>query len=201
MLPGGNIRDAFMPLPFKEPSQTLLQLMGVVVSAGQRFAAIADMQVGDGNQQAAVGTTIALLERGSRVMSAIHKRLYVAMKQEFGLLAAVYKTYLPQEYPYDVVGANRNIKVSDFDDKVDIIPVADPNIFSQTQRITMAQTELQLAQANPQMHNMYQAFHDMYSAIGVKDIDKILPPPQQPSPMDPAVENILAMSNKPFSSF
>ena len=199
--PGGNIRDAFMPLPFKEPSQTLLQLMGVVVSAGQRFAAIADMQVGDGNQQAAVGTTIALLERGSRVMSAIHKRLYVAMKQEFGLLAAVYKTYLPQEYPYDVVGANRSIKVSDFDDRVDIIPVADPNIFSQTQRITMAQTELQLAQANPQMHNMYQAFHDMYSAIGVKDIDKILPPPQQPSPMDPAVENILAMSNKPFQAF
>jgi len=199
--PGGNIRDAFMPLPFKEPSQTLLQLMGVVVSAGQRFAAIADMQVGDGNQQAAVGTTIALLERGSRVMSAIHKRLYVAMKQEFGLLAAVFKTYLPQEYPYDVVGANRNIKVADFDDKVDIVPVADPNIFSQTQRITMAQTELQLAQANPQMHNMYEAFHDMYSAIGVKDIDKILPPPQPPSPMDPAVENILAMSNKPFQAF
>ena len=199
--PGGNIRDAFMPLPFKEPSQTLLQLMGVVVSAGQRFAAIADMQVGDGNQQAAVGTTIALLERGSRVMSAIHKRLYVAMKQEFGLLAAVFKTYLPQEYPYDVVGANRNIKVADFDDKVDILPIADPNIFSQTQRITMAQTELQLAQANPQMHNMYEAFHDMYSAIGVKDIDKILPPPQPPSPMDPAVENILAMSNKPFQAF
>jgi len=199
--PGGNIRDAFMPLPFKEPSQTLLQLMGIVVQAGQRFAAIADMQVGDGNQQAAVGTTIALLERGSRVMSAIHKRLYVAMKQEFGLLAAVYKTYLPQEYPYDVVGANRNIKVSDFDDKVDIIPIADPNIFSQTQRITMAQTELQLAMANPQLHNLYEAFHDMYSAIGVKDIDKILPPPQQPQPMDPAAENILAMSNKPFQAF
>ena len=199
--PGGNIRDAFMPLPFKEPSQTLLSLMGIVVQAGQRFAAIADMQVGDGNQQAAVGTTIALLERGSRVMSAIHKRLYVAMKQEFGLLAAVFKTYLPQEYPYDVVGANRNIKVSDFDDKVDIIPIADPNIFSQTQRITMAQTELQLAQANPQMHNLYEAFHDMYSAIGVKDIDKILPPPQPPSPLDPAVENILAMSNKPFQAF
>ena len=166
--PGGNIRDAFMPLPFKEPSQTLLQLMGIVVQAGQRFAAIADMQVGDGNQQAAVGTTIALLERGSRVMSAIHKRLYVAMKQEFQLLAGVYKTYLPQEYPYDVVGGQRNIKVADFDDKVDIIPIADPNIFSQTQRITMAQTELQLAMANPQLHNLYEAFHDMYQAIGVK---------------------------------
>jgi len=199
--PGGNIRDAFMPLPFKEPSQTLLQLMGIVVQAGQRFAAIADMQVGDGNQQAAVGTTIALLERGSRVMSAIHKRLYVAMKQEFQLLAGVYKTYLPQEYPYDVVGGQRNIKVADFDDKVDIIPIADPNIFSQTQRITMAQTELQLAQANPQLHNLYEAFHDMYVAIGVKDVDKILPPPQQPQPMDPAAENILAMSNKPFQAF
>ena len=152
--PGGNIRDAFMPLPFKEPSATLLQLMGIVVQAGQRFAAIADMQVGDGNQQAAVGTTIALLERGSRVMSAIHKRLYVALKQEFVLLADVFKTYLPAEYPYDVVGGQRNIKVADFDDKIDILPVADPNIFSQSQRISLAQTELQLAMSNPQMHNM-----------------------------------------------
>jgi hypothetical protein len=199
--PGGSIRDAFMPLPFKEPSTTLLQLMGIVVQAGQRFAAIADMQVGDGNQQAAVGTTIALLERGSRVMSAIHKRLYVAMKTEFQLLAGVYKTYLPQEYPYDVVGGQRNIKVMDFDDKVDIIPVADPNIFSQSQRISLAQTELQLAMSNPQMHNMYEAFHAMYTAIGVKNIDKVLPPPQQPQPLDPAAENILAMSGKPFQAF
>ena len=199
--PGGNIKDAFMPLPFKEPSQTLLQLMGTVVSAGQRFAAIADMQVGDGNQQAAVGTTIALLERGSRVMSAIHKRLYVAMKSEFNLLAGVFKTYLPPEYPYDVVGGQKNVKVSDFDDKVDIIPVADPNIFSQSQRISMAQTELQLAQSNPGMHNLYEAYRHMYEAIGVKNIDQILPPPAEPSPMDPATENILAMSNKPFQAF
>jgi hypothetical protein len=199
--PGGNIKDAFMTLPFKEPSQTLLQLMGIVVSAGQRFAAIADMQVGDGNQQAAVGTTIALLERGSRVMSAIHKRLFVAMKQEFKLLADVFKTYLPPEYPYDVVGAQRNVKVTDFDDKVDIIPVADPNIFSQSQRISMAQTELQLAMSNPQMHNLYEAFYAMYRAIGVKDIDKILPPPPQPQPLDPAVENIMALSSKPFQAF
>jgi hypothetical protein len=199
--PGGNIKDAFMTLPFKEPSQTLLQLMGIVVSAGQRFAAIADMQVGDGNQQAAVGTTIALLERGSRVMSAIHKRLFVAMKQEFKLLADVFKTYVPPEYPYDVVGAQRNVKVTDFDDKVDIIPVADPNIFSQSQRISMAQTELQLAMSNPQMHNLYEAFYAMYRAIGVKDIDKILPPPPQPQPLDPAVENIMALSSKPFQAF
>ena len=199
--PGGNIKDAFMTLPFKEPSQTLLSLMGTVVQAGQRFAAIADMQVGDGNQQAAVGTTIALLERGSRVMSAIHKRLFVGLKQEFNLLAGVFKTYLPPEYPYDVVGAQRNVKQTDFDDKVDIVPVADPNIFSQSQRISMAQTELQLAQANPQMHNMYEAFYAMYSAIGVKEIDKILPPPPQPTPLDPAVENIMALSSKPFQAF
>jgi hypothetical protein len=199
--PGGNIRDAFMPLPFKEPSATLLQLMGIVVQAGQRFAAIADMQVGDGNQQAAVGTTIALLERGSRVMSAIHKRLYVALKKEFTLLADVFKTYLPPEYPYDVVGGQRNIKVADFDDKVDILPVADPNIFSQSQRISLAQTELQLAMSNPGMHNLYEAYRDMYEAIGVKNIDQILPPPAQPMPMDPAAENIMAMSGKPFQAF
>ena len=199
--PGGSIKDAFMTLPFKEPSQTLLQLMGIVVSAGQRFAAIADMQVGDGNQQAAVGTTIALLERGSRVMSAIHKRLYVAMKTEFSLLANVFKTYLPPEYPYDVVGAQRNVKVTDFDDKIDIVPVADPNIFSQSQRISMAQTELQLAMANPKLHNLYEAFYSMYQAIGVKEIDKILPPPAQPQPIDPAVENIMALSAKPFQAF
>ena len=199
--PGGNIRDAFMPLPFKEPSATLLQLMGIVVQAGQRFAAIADMQVGDGNQQAAVGTTIALLERGSRVMSAIHKRLYVALKKEFVLLADVFKQYLPPEYPYDVIGGQRNIKVADFDDKVDIMPIADPNIFSQSQRISLAQTELQLAMSNPGMHNMYEAYRDMYTAIGVKNIDKILPPPQQPMPMDPAAENIMAMSGKPFQAF
>jgi hypothetical protein len=156
--PGGSIKDAFMPLPFKEPSATLLQLMGIVVQAGQRFAAIADMQVGDGNQQAAVGTTIALLERGSRVMSAIHKRLYVAMKSEFKLLSGVFKQYLPPEYPYDVVGGQRQIKQADFDDKVDILPVADPNIFSQSQRISMAQTELQLAMSNPKMHNLYEAY-------------------------------------------
>ena len=199
--PGGNIRDAFMPLPFKEPSATLLQLMGIVVQAGQRFAAIADMQVGDGNQQAAVGTTIALLERGSRVMSAIHKRLYVALKQEFTLLAEVFKTYLPPEYPYDVVGGQRNIKVADFDDKIDILPVADPNIFSQSQRITLAQTELQLAMSNPGIHNLYEAYRDMYTAIGVKDVNRILPPPQPPQPMDPAAENILAMTGKPFQAF
>ena len=199
--PGGNLRDSFMTLPFKEPSPTLLNLLGVVVNAGQRFASIADSQVGDMNQAAAVGTTVALLERGSRVMSAIHKRLYVGLKQEFKLLADVFKTYLPPVYPYDVPGAQRQIKATDFDDRVDIVPVADPNIFSQTQRISMAQTQLQLAQSNPQIHNLYQAYRSMYEAIGVKDVNLILPPPTPPMPMDPSQEHILAMAGKPFQAF
>jgi hypothetical protein len=199
--PGGNIKDQFMPLPFKGPDQTLLALMGVVVQAGQRFASIADMQVGDMNQSAAVGTTVALLERGSRVMSAIHKRLYVGLKQEFKLLASVFKTYLPPIYPYDVPGARREVKVQDFDDRIDILPVADPNIFSQTQRISMAQTQLQLAQSNPQIHNLYQAYRSMYDALGVKNVNAILPPPAAPQPLDPSLEHILAMSGKPFQAF
>ena len=199
--PGGNIRDQFMQLPFKGPDATLLQLMGIVVNAGQRFASIADSQVGDMNQQAAVGTTVALLERGSRVMSAIHKRLYVGLKQEFKLLSEVFKTYLPAEYPYDVPGATRNIKVQDFDDKVDILPVADPNIFSQTQRISMAQTQLQLAQTNPQIHDIYQAYRSMYDALGIKNVNAILPPPAVPTPLDPSLEEIAAMGMKPFQAF
>jgi len=199
--PGGNLRDAFMTLPFKEPSQTLLQLMGVVVSAGQRFASIADLQVGDGNQQAAVGTTVAMLERGSRTMSAIHKRLYAGMKREFNLLARVFKLYLPPVYPYDVVGGQRQIMQTDFDDRVDILPVADPNIFSQTQRISLAQTELQLASSNPKMHNQYEVYRNMYEALGVKDIDLILKKPPAPMPKDPALEHIDALAGMPFRAY
>ena len=199
--PGGNLKDAFVFLPYKEPSATLLQLMGIVVQAGQRFASIADMQVGDGNQQAAVGTTVALLERGSRVMSAIHKRLYVGLKQEFKLLAKIFGESLPPEYPYDVPGASRNIKATDFDDRVDILPVADPNIFSMSQRVSLAQEQLRLATSNPQMHNMYMAYRGMYEAIGVKDIDRVLPPPPPNQPKDPALEHIDAMGMKPFQAF
>ena len=199
--PGGNLKDSFMMLPFKEPSQTLLQLMGVVVSGAQRFASIADLQVGDGNQQAAVGTTVALLERGSRTMSAIHKRIYSALKNEFRILARVFKLYLPEEYPYDVVGGQRTIKQQDFDDRVDILPVADPNIFSQTQRISLAQTELQLATSNPQMHNMYNVFRNMYEALGVKNIDQILIKPMPPQPKDPALEHIDALGGAQFQAF
>jgi len=199
--PGGRLDDAFKILPFKEPSQTLLSLMGVVVQAGQRFASIADMQVGDGNQSAAVGTTVALLERGSRVMSAIHKRLYASMKKEFMLLSDVFAMYLPPEYPYDVVGGQRQVKATDFDARIDIIPVADPNIFSQTQRIQLAQTGLQMAMSNPGMHNLYSAYKAMYEALGVKDIDALLPPVAQPAPMDPSVEHINALSAKSIKAF
>jgi len=199
--PGGSLRDAFFPLPYKEPSPTLLQLLGVVVQAGQRFAAIADMQIGDTKQNAAVGTTIALLERGSRVMSAIHKRCYAAMKDEFKILARVVSQYLPPEYPYDVVGGQRNVKQTDFDDRVDVVPVADPNIFSMSQRITLAQTQLQIATSNPQLHNMYQIYRNMYEAIGVKNVDAVLPPPAPNAPMDPSMEHINALAGKPFQAF
>jgi hypothetical protein len=199
--PGGSLRDAFFPLPYKEPSPTLLQLLGVVVQAGQRFAAIADMQVGDTKQNAAVGTTIALLERGSRVMSAIHKRCYAAMKDEFRILSKVVSQYLPPEYPYDVVGGQRNIKQTDFDQRVDVIPVADPNIFSMSQRITLAQTQLQLATSQPQIHNLYQVYRNMYEAIGVKNVDAVLPPPAPNAPMDPSMEHINALAGKPFQAF
>jgi len=200
-VPGGDIQSQFMQLPFKGPNPVLLELMGLCVNSAQRFASIADAQVGDMNQQAAVGTTVALLERGSRVMSAIHKRLYVGLKQELKLLAEVFASYLPPEYPYEVPGASRNIKLSDFDARIDILPIADPNIFSQTQRIGMAQTQLQLAQSNPQIHDIYQAYRSMYEAIGVKNVNAILPPPSQPQPLDPVLEEIAAMGMKPIQAF
>jgi hypothetical protein len=199
--PGGNIRDQFQLLPFKEPSTTLFNLLGFCVDAGKRFASIADTQVGEGSQQAAVGTTIALLERGSRVMSAIHKRCYYAMKEEFRLLAKVIQEYLPAEYPYAVYGGERMIKLVDFDDRVDIIPVADPNIFSMSQRVTLAQTQLQIAQSNPQLHNMHEAYRRVYEALGAKQIPELLKPKEQQMPKDPAMENMEAMQMKPLMAF
>ncbi len=201
--PGGAIRDSLMPLPFKGPDQTLFNLLGFVVDAGQRFATITDMKVGDGNQGAAVGTTIALLEQGSRVMSAVHKRLHYAMKLEFKLLAKVMAEFLPQEYPYSVEGADTSVMATDFDDRIDVVPVSDPNIFSQAQRIALAQTKLQLAGAAPEMHNMYEVYQDMYDALGVKDVDRIMRriPDEEPAPKDPAQENIDVMDMIPLQAF
>ena len=201
--PGGAIRDSLMPLPFKGPDGTLFQLLGFVVDAGRRFATITDMKVGDGNQQAAVGTTIALLEQGSRVMSAVHKRLHYAMRLEFKILSRVMSESLPGEYPYAVEGEDSAIKATDFDDRVDVVPVSDPNVFSQAQRIALAQTKLQLAGAAPDLHNMYEVYRDMYDALGVKDTDRIMKrvPDEEPTPKDPAQENIDVMDMVTLKAF
>ena len=191
--PGGNIKDQFQMLPFKEPSQVLFSLLGFVVQAGQKFAGVMDMQTGEDKQNRAVGTTLAMLERGSRVMSAIHKRCYYAMRLEFKLLANVFGTYLPPVYPYQVVGADNTIKAADFGPEVDIIPVADPNIFSLSQRITLASQQLQVAQSNPQLHDIREAYRRVYEAMGTKEIDKLLKPEKKPTPKDPGVENAGAL--------
>jgi|TARA_R100001510_G_scaffold57792_1_gene67910 hypothetical protein len=201
-VPGGTIRDALMPLPYKEPSNVLSQLLGVIIDSGRRFASIADMQVGDiGSQQLPVGTTVAMLERGTKVMSAIHKRLHYAQKKEFNLLAGIFSKSLPPTYPYDVPGATREIKVTDFDDRVDILPVSDPNIFSMAQRVMLAQQELQMAQAAPQIHDLREAYKRMYEALEVKNIDLILPPVQEIPPRDPISEQQAAMTGQPIKAF
>lgn len=201
--PGGAIRDSLMPLPFKGPDNTLMSLLGFVVDAGRRFATITDMKVGDGNQQAAVGTTIALMEQGSRVMSAVHKRLHYAMRVEFKLLARVMGESLPPVYPYSIEGVDSAVKAQDFDARIDIIPVSNPNVFSQAQRIALAQTQMQLAAQAPQMHNMYEVYRDMYEALGVRNIDKYLmnEQNQQPVPKDPAQENMDALDGKKLQAF
>ena len=201
--PGGAIRDSIMPLPFKGPDATLFNLLGFVVQAGQRYATITDLKVGDGNQQAAVGTTIAMLEQGTRVMSAVHKRLHYAMRQEFKILARLMSETLPQEYPYTIAGGDEKVMATDFDDRVDVIPVSNPNVFSQAQRIVLAQTKMQLAAQAPDMHNMHEVFRDMYEALGVTDIDRIMKvvPTDEPVPLDPAQENINALDMLPLKAF
>jgi len=198
---GMELSASLFPLPYKEPSQVLFSLLGLCVDSGRRLASITDMQVGDSNQNAAVGTTIALLEKGSSVMSAVHKRLHYSQGIEFGLLAKGFAEYLPEEYPYDVPGESRVIKAKDFDDRIDILPVSDPNIFSIAQRITMAQTQLQLAQSAPQMHNMYEAYRRMYEAIGVRDIDGLLISQNVDKPKDPVSENSQALDGSPLKAF
>jgi hypothetical protein len=201
--PGGSLRDGLLPLPYKEPSQTLFQLLGFCVEAGSRFAAIADQKVGDAAQAGApVGTTMALMERGARVMSAIHKRLHYAQKIEFKLLAKIFAESLPPRYPYEVGNdAVPSLKAEDFSQDIDVIPVSDPNIFSMSQRVTLAQTQLQLAQADPGAHNMYEAYRRMYQALGVKDIDMILPVPPEPQPMDPGLENAASLKGQGLTAF
>ena len=203
--PGGSLREALMPLPFKEPSGTLLNLLGMLVDAGRRFASIGDMQVGDGNQEAPVGTTVALLERGSRVMSAIHKRLHYSQRIEFNLLAGLFRDYLPPQYPYMTANGDQSVKQSDFDDRIDIIPVSDPNIFSMSQRVMLAQEMLRMVQAAPEIHGpmgIYNAYKRMYEAMGVQQVDQILPPPPpQPQPIAAALENAGFLAMQPATPF
>jgi hypothetical protein len=193
-VPGGDIASSLMPLPYKEPSATLFNLLGFCIDAAQKFIGTTDLGMGDSNNEMPVGTAIAMLERGSRVMSAVHKRLHNAQMQELKLLAGIFADYLPPEYPYEVTGADASIKAADFDGKIDVLPVSDPNIFSMTQRITLAQQQLQLAQNAPQMHNLYEAYRRMYAALGVTDIDLVLPPPPQAMPESPALENARSLT-------
>ncbi|WP_353246287.1 hypothetical protein [Limnohabitans sp.] len=198
---GAELSASLMPLPYKEPSQVLFALMGFLVDSGKRLSSTADMQVGDGNQYAQVGTTLALLERGSMVMSSIHKRLHYAQTLEFRLLFEGFGQYMPDEYPYEVPGASRKIKKADFDTMVSVQPVADPNIFSSAQRIQIAQMQLQLAQSAPNMHNMYEAYYRMYAALNIRDIDGVLLPQNTNSPRDPASENSDVLNGMKLKAF
>jgi hypothetical protein len=198
---GAELSSSLLPLPYKEPSQVLFALLGFLVDAGKRLSSTADMQVGDGNQYAQVGTTLALLERGSMVMSAIHKRLHYAQSLEFRLLAEGFGEYLPDEYPYEVPGASRKIKKADFNKMVSVLPVADPNIFSSAQRIQLAQMQLQMAQSAPQMHNIYEAYYRVYAALNVRDIDGLLLPQNNQMPRDPASENASVLNGMQLKAF
>jgi len=199
--PGGTIRDSFLPLPYKEPSATLSNLLGVLVESGKRFASVIDQGGAEANQNAPVGSTIAMLERGQRVISAIHKRLHWAQKSEFKILKRIFGEVLPPEYPYQVQGAQQTVFREDFGNQVDVIPVSDPNIFSTTQRIILAQTQLQMAQSAPQIHNLKAAFRKMYIALNIQDIDDILIPDTPPAPKDPVQENQDSLQTVPLQAF
>ena len=199
-VPGGDLKNSIIPLPYKEPSATLANLLGVVVDSGRRFAQVADAKVADMNSQAPVGTTVALIEQGSKIISSIHKRLHYAQKQEFRMLAEIFSEN-PVPYPYFVGNVPPETMQADFDGRVDILPVSDPNIFSMAQRLSLAQTQLQLAQAAPQIHNVNEAYRRMYDALDIKNIEAILPPKPQPKPVDPATENGNAMKNMPLQVF
>jgi len=205
---GGSLKENLIPLPVKEPSNVLMQLLGMLIDSGKRFASIADTNVGDVNQAMPVGTTVALLERGTKVMSAIHKRLHYAQRIEFQLLAKVFSEYLPPMYPYQAQGGSQEVKQTDFDGRVDVIPVSDPNIFSQSQRITMAQELMQLVKSNPEIHGpkgTYEAYRRMYSALGIDNVDSLLqpppPPPPPPAPIDAGIENSGFMMGQPQQAF
>tara|TARA_B100000085_G_scaffold226935_1_gene212707 strand:- start:102 stop:2444 length:2343 start_codon:yes stop_codon:yes gene_type:complete len=198
-LPGGAIRDNILPLPFKEPSPTLAQLMGVLVEEGRRIASIADLQIGEGNQEAPVGTTIALIERSMKVMSAVHARLHASLRREFKLLSNIIKDSLP-EYPYEV-GEDPLIARSDFDDRVDIIPVSDPNATSFAQRIMQQQAALQTSAQAPQLYDLRKLHRSFLQTVGVDGVDEIVPDPTDVPAFDPISENARIMAGAAVKVF
>ena len=204
--PGGSLRESIQPLPFKEPSGTLLNLLGILVDSGKTFASIAEINTGQGNPQAPVGTTMALLERSTKVLSAIHKRLHNAQRKEFKLLSKVFQDYLPNEFPYMTPEGNQEVGAQDFNDRVDIVPVSNPDIFSTSQRIAMAQEMMQLVNSNPEIHGgdgIYESYRRMYAAIGVDNPDQLLVPPpnSDPLPVEAGMENNMLLMGQPAQAF
>jgi hypothetical protein len=199
-VPSGAVRDNILPLPYKEPSQTLAMLMDKVVEDGRRFAAVSDLKISDMSNQAPVGTTLAILERVLKVMSAVQARVYYAMKQEFKLLAAIIRDNTPDEYSYEPEVGSRKAKKSDYDD-VDVIPVSDPNAATMSQKVVQYQAVMQLAQGAPQLYNLPYLHRQMIEVLGVRNADKIVPMPDDQKPRDPVTENMDAMMGKPLKAF
>jgi len=199
-VPSGAIRDNILPLPYKEPSQTLALLMDRIVEEGRRFAAVSDLKISDMSSQAPVGTTLAILERVLKVMSAVQARIYYTMKQEFKILAGIIRDNTPDEYSYEPEVGNRKAKKADYDD-VDVIPVSDPNASTMSQKIVQYQAVLQLSQTAPQIYDLPHLHRQMIETLGVKNADKIIPLPDDAKPRDPITENMDLMTGKPTKVF
>jgi hypothetical protein len=199
-VPSGAIRDNILPLPYKEPSQTLAMLMDKVVEEGRRFAAVSDLKISDMSSQAPVGTTLAVLERVLKVMTAVQARVYYAMKQEFKLLANIIRDNTPDEYSYEPEVGKRSAKKSDYDN-VDVIPVADPNAATMSQKVVQYQAVLQLSQTAPQLYDLPYLHRQMIETLGVRNAEKIIPLQKDAKPRDPVTENMDAMTGKPLKAF
>ena len=199
-IPSGAIRDNILPLPYKEPSQTLSMLLDKIIEEGRRFAAVSDLKIGDMSNQAPVGTTLAILERVLKVMSAVQARIYYAMKQEFKLLAAIIRDNTPDEYSYEPEIGNRRAKKADYDD-IDVIPVSDPNAATMSQKVVQYQAVIQLAQSAPQLYNLPLLHRQMIEVLGVKNAEKLVPMPDDQTPRDPVTENMDALTGKPLKAF
>jgi hypothetical protein len=199
-VPSGAVRDNILPLPYKEPSQVLNQLMNQIIEEGRRFASAADMKVSDMSANSPVGTTLAILERTLKVMSAVQARIYYAMKQEFKLLKGIIRDYTPTEYSYEPEVGDRRAKQSDYDN-VDVIPVSDPNAATMSQKVVQYQAVMQMAQANPQIYDQVELNKQMLEVLGVKNIGKLIPSTDDQKPKDPVSENMNIINGKPVKAF